>query len=105
MLKVDPKAHQWFEEELEIKDGEGVHIFGKGYGNTNLHEGVSVGIAVDTPHDVLVQNNDYRFPYFITEHDDWLIGDGWLEIKYDDENNEPVYYFHETKESLNEPNH
>lgn len=102
MLKVDPKANQWFKEEMAPENGMGIQIFAKGYGSTNVHEGVSVGVALAEPHDVWVMNDEYDFPYFVIEHDAWLLGDGWLEIKYDEENNEPLYYFHETKENLSE---
>lgn len=94
-LTVSPSAHEWFKEELELKSGESVHIFGKYGGSTAVHTGFSVGVEikpVENPTAIFEVND---ISYFTEENDDWFFHGYDLLIDLDKKTNEPVYEFKE----------
>lgn len=93
MLKVDEQSHQWFKDEMTVPDGWGIRFFGKGYGQTNKHEGISIGIEMaEMVHPIAIDDR-YDYPYFVEDHDAWLFDHDSLYVSFDPENNEPIYYF------------
>ena len=48
-ITLKDEAIKWFENKFPLKNGESVRFFGKTYGNTEVHEGFSVGMQMDTP--------------------------------------------------------
>ncbi|MCP4295095.1 MAG: iron-sulfur cluster biosynthesis protein, partial [Proteobacteria bacterium] len=48
-IDVTDKAVSWFEKELLLDKGDAIRFFGKTYGNTEVHDGFSVGMSVDQP--------------------------------------------------------
>lgn len=54
-LTITPKAQEWFKREIELSDGQGIKFYGKVYGKTQVHDGFSVGMSVDTIDSPLVK--------------------------------------------------
>ncbi|MGP6138802.1 MULTISPECIES: HesB/YadR/YfhF family protein [unclassified Jeotgalibaca] len=96
-ITIDERAQKWFEEEIGIPEGEGIRFLGKVYGSSPIHEGFSIGIAVDKPKDPLAITTINGIPYFIDKNDDWFFSGYDLEVVLDDNLNEPEYIYHETK--------
>lgn len=44
-ITMTPQASEWFQNEMHLKPGNGIKLFGKGYGETNAHQGFSQGIG------------------------------------------------------------
>lgn len=38
-ITMTPQASEWFQNEMHLKPGNGIKLFGKGYGETNAHQG------------------------------------------------------------------
>lgn len=96
-ITLTEKAIHWFEEDYPLDEGDSIRFFGKTYGNTEVHEGFSVGMTLDQPedHEILGKKEVNGRTYFTAKHDDWFFSRYNLEIDFDNEREEPIYHFHE----------
>ena len=98
-MKIDitESAREWFENEVGLKKGSGVRFSGKVYGNTEVHEGFSVGMEVGQPSDILAETTINGIIYFIDKHDEWFFSGYDLRVSFDKKRDEPIYHFIEQK--------
>ncbi|AGY81465.1 MAG: hypothetical protein PWR19_2143 [Carnobacterium sp.] len=98
-MKIDitESAREWFENEVGLKKGSGVRFSGKVYGNTEVHEGFSVGMEVGQPSDILAETTINGIIYFIDKHDEWFFSGYDLQVSFDKKRDEPIYHFIEQK--------
>ena len=99
-ITLKDEAIKWFENKFPLNKGESVRFFGKTYGNTEVHEGFSVGMQMDTLDnhgDVLALTEVNGRQYFTTRLDEWFFEGYDLEIGLDDTYNEPYYHFIDQK--------
>lgn len=94
-MTITPKAVEWFKKELTLPLGKGVRFFGKVYGKTQVHEGFSVGLAVEQPEHPLVEKKVEGILFFIEESDEWFFKGYDLLVDYDEKLDEPKYEFSE----------
>lgn len=94
-LTITPKAQEWFKREIVLAEGQGIKFYGKVYGKTQVHDGFSVGMAVDVPENPLVKETYEDQLYFIEEADDWFFKGYSLIVDYDEELDEPKYEFNQ----------
>ncbi len=90
------EAINWYETKIPLDKGEAIRYFGKTYGNTNVHEGFSLGMQVDNPdnhNDIFSLTEENGRKYFTTKQDAWFFDGYDLEIRIDDQYNEPSYHF------------
>lgn len=92
---VDDLALNWFKKEVMLEGVQGIRIFGKVYGKTNIHDNFSVGITIDEPelnrcHTKKKIGGVY---FFVDKNDDWFFEDCNLHIKYNEKLDEPIYDF------------
>lgn len=92
-LTITSKAQAWFKQELELAEGQGIKFYGKVYGKTQVHDGFSVGMAVDTPERPLIEENVNGMLFFVEEADEWFFKGYDLVVDYDEELDEPKYEF------------
>ncbi|MBO1308703.1 iron-sulfur cluster biosynthesis protein [Enterococcus sp. 669A] len=94
-LTVTPAAQKWFKEEIVVNEGQGIKFYGKVYGKTQVHDGFSVGMSVDTPEKPLITENVGDMLFFVEEADEWFFKRYDLVVDYDDNLDEPKYEFSE----------
>ena len=95
-IKLTERASTWFEENFPLEEGEAVRFFGKTYGETNVHEGFSIGVQVDSPENhegILGSTEINNRQYFTTIRDVWFFEEYDLEIDIGEQYKEPTYYF------------
>ncbi len=95
-IKLTEKATSWFETNFPLDEGEAVRFFGKTYGQTEVHEGFSMGIQLDNPgnhDDVLSIIEINGRSYFTTSEDAWFFQNYNLEVDISSQYNEPSYHF------------
>lgn len=90
---ITPQAHQWYQENLDLKPGDGLHFYGKVYGKTNVHQGFSLAFIKEKPHDEYYSLTNQEITYFFTDNDVWFFKDLDLQIDYDPQTDSPVYTF------------
>lgn len=96
-ITLSDQAIEWFETDFPLHEGEAVRFFGKTYGQTEVHEGFSIGIQLDKPEnhtDILAITEVNGRKYFTTHEDDWFFNKYDLEIDLDENLQEPSYHFH-----------
>lgn len=94
-ITVTDKALNWFKNELTIPEGMGIHFYGKVYGATNVHEGFSVGMSVDSPVAPRYSEKIDGILFFTEENDAWFFANYNLLVDYDEKLEEPSYTFSE----------
>lgn len=94
-LTITSKAQAWFKQELELAEGQGIKFYGKVYGKTQVHDGFSVGMAVDTPESPLIEESVNGMLFFVEEADEWFFKGYDLVVDYDEELDEPKYEFNQ----------
>lgn len=92
-LTITPQAQAWFKREIEPADGQGIKFYGKVYGKTQVHDGFSVGMSVDTPESPLVKTTIDNQLFYIEEADEWFFKGYDLAVDYDAKLDEPKYDF------------
>ncbi|MDT2633440.1 iron-sulfur cluster biosynthesis protein [Enterococcus dongliensis] len=92
-LTITPQAQNWFKKELAPAKGQGIKFYGKVYGKTQVHEGFSVGMAVDTPEDPLLTTTIGEQLFYIEATDEWFFEGFNLVVDYDEKLDEPKYEF------------
>ncbi|WP_326932142.1 iron-sulfur cluster biosynthesis protein [Enterococcus avium] len=92
-LTITPKAQEWFKREIELSNGQGIKFYGKVYGKTQVHDGFSVGMSVDTPETPLIEENTNGMMFFVEEADEWFFKGYDLVVDYDEKLEEPKYDF------------
>lgn len=97
-LTITPEAQEWFKRELELAEGQGIMFYGKVYGKTQVHDGFSVGMAVDSPENPLIEENVNGMMFFVEESDEWFFKGYNLVVDYDRELDEPKYDFNQVLE-------
>lgn len=99
-ITLKSEAIEWFENKFPLNEGEAVRFFGKTYGSTEVHDGFSVGMQMDTAEshdDILALTEENGRKYFTTKNDEWFFEGYDLEIGIDDTYNEPYYHFIDQK--------
>lgn len=99
-LIITPAAQQWFTEEVRVSSESGIRFYGKIYGKTDVHEGFSIGMSVESPTNPLIIEVLAGIPYFIEETDDWFFKGYDLTVDYDVATAEPKYIFEKNHEDL-----
>ncbi|MGX7203939.1 HesB/YadR/YfhF family protein [Enterococcus pingfangensis] len=92
-LTITPQAQEWFKRELEFAEGQGIKFYGKVYGKTQVHDGFSVGMAVDFPESPLIEEKVDDLLFFVEEADEWFFKGFDLVVDYDAKLDEPKYEF------------
>ena len=93
---LNEQAIAWFENKFPLNEGEAIRFFGKTYGQTEVHEGFSMGIQLDNfkaHDDILASTTVNDRTYFTIKEDQWFFEGYDLEIGIDDHYKEPSYHF------------
>lgn len=95
-IKLKDKAIQWFENDYLLNEGEAIRFFGKAYGNTEIHEGFSIGMTIDDPtnYEIIGKTEKNQRVYFASKEDEWFFEDYNLEIDCEDSEQGPIYHFY-----------
>lgn len=94
-IKLSERAINWFEKDFPLDEGKSIRFFGKTYGNTEVHDGFSVGMTVDYTEDyeILARTEINGRNYFTGKQDEWFFSPYDLEVDFDEEREEPIYHF------------
>lgn len=96
-VTITEKALEWFKKEVTLQDGMGIRFFGKVYGNTQVHDGFSVGMSVDRPEHPLFEEKMDGILFFAEETDEWFFKGLEMVVDYNEQLDEPKYLFSEIK--------
>ncbi|WP_261806176.1 HesB/YadR/YfhF family protein [Lapidilactobacillus luobeiensis] len=94
-ITIDDRSAAWFKDEFTIASGQGIHLFGKVYGKTTIHDGFSVGVELAPLTNVRDRLQQDDLVLFTENEDDWFFADHDLSIKFNADLQEPEYFFAE----------
>ncbi len=80
-ITVTPAALDWFKREF-TRNGKHIRVFPK-YGQSPLHPGFTLTMAVDTPRDVAASATYDSLVFFVKEDDVWYFNGNDLSIHFD----------------------
>lgn len=94
-ITISSKAQKWYQDNLELVPGDGIHFYGKVYGKTNVHEGFSLAFSKAKPQQPYYQVQYDGISYFYNDEDVWFFEGLNLAIEYDAQTDSPIYTFSE----------
>ncbi|WP_099974973.1 MULTISPECIES: HesB/YadR/YfhF family protein [Lactobacillaceae] len=92
-IELTKEAEKWFEDEVELEPGSGVHFYGKVYGKTMVHDGFSIAFKIEKPVNPVASTEVNGITYYITAADEWFFARYDLKVDYDSKTDGPVYIF------------
>ncbi|NVY96918.1 iron-sulfur cluster biosynthesis protein [Lactobacillus sp. DCY120] len=92
-MTVSTAAQEWYQTNLDLKSGDGIHFYGKVYGKTNVHEGFSIAFRPEKPQKPFYEVQYQEISYFFDDIDEWFFTGYDLEIDYDAKHDSPSYTF------------
>lgn len=93
-ISLTEAAMKFFKDEMGLGEGQSVRFTSKAYGKTEVHEGLSVALRVEEPHDELLGENTVGgIRFFTDKNDDWFFNGYDLEVDFDEEEEQPIYHF------------
>ncbi|ODG92918.1 hypothetical protein BED47_17200 [Gottfriedia luciferensis] len=94
-IKISEDALKWFQDEMNVKEGDTIRFFARYGGNSTIHKGYSLGVTKEQPVDIGESITVDNVVYFINETDLWYFKDYNLSVILN-ENNE-LHFDYEPK--------
>jgi len=91
-IKITEEALRWFKEEMEVSAGDAIRFYARYGGSSPFHEGFSLGMNREEPHDIGVKEIIDGVHFYIEKDDLWFFNEHNLvvdvniaseELKYD----------------------
>jgi uncharacterized protein YneR len=92
-LTIDNKAAKWYEEELNLSQGDFVRFFVRYGGCGTVQTGFSLGVVKDTPMELGKKAEVGGITFFIEEKDMWYFDQHSLHISYNEKFSEPEFNY------------
>ncbi len=94
-ITISEDALKWFQDEMNVKEGDTIRFFARYGGNSTIHKGYSLGVTKEQPVDIGESISIDNVVYFINETDLWYFKDYHLNVIVN-ENNE-LHFDYEPK--------
>lgn len=94
---VSKEAHNWFKREMDIETGDAIRFYVRYGGSSPFHEGFSLGMNREEPHQVGVTLEQDGVLFYIEKDDEWFFNEHDLYVHVDEVLDELAY---EYKQSL-----
>ncbi|MEH7402891.1 HesB/YadR/YfhF family protein [Gottfriedia acidiceleris] len=94
-ITISEDALKWFQDEMNVKEGDTIRFFARYGGNSTIHKGYSLGVTKEQPVDIGESITIDNVVYFINETDLWYFKDHNLSVIVN-ENNE-LHFDYEPK--------
>ncbi|WP_088014227.1 HesB/YadR/YfhF family protein [Gottfriedia acidiceleris] len=94
-ITISEDAIKWFQDEMNVKQGDTIRFFARYGGNSTIHKGYSLGVTKEQPVDIGESITIDHVVYFINETDLWYFKDYNLNVILN-ENNE-LHFDYEPK--------
>ncbi|MBM4763448.1 HesB/YadR/YfhF family protein [Bacillus sp. B15-48] len=93
-IKISDEAAQWFQTELNLKDGSYIRFFARYGGSSPVQQGFSLGISNEEPvADIASEISKDGITYYVHEKDLWYFDGHNLIVEYDKKADEPKYLY------------
>lgn len=90
-IKVTEQALRWFKEEMEVSAGDMIRFYARYGGSSPFHEGFSLGMNREEPHDIGVKKTIEGVHFYIEKDDLWFFSEHDLLVDFNTETEELKY--------------
>ncbi|WP_100398267.1 HesB/YadR/YfhF family protein [Bacillus sp. FJAT-44742] len=81
-ITISQPALKWFEEEMELKQGDSIRFFVRYGGHAHIHTGFSLGVGKEAPFEPAASLEKNHCLFYVEEKDMWFFKDHNLQVKY-----------------------
>ena len=92
-IQVTEEALRWFKEEMEATSGDTIRFYARYGGSSPFHEGFSLGMNREVPHDIGVKEIIEEICFYIEQADLWFFNDHSLLVDVNRETDELKYNY------------
>lgn len=92
-IKLSQQAIEWFKEEMEAESGDYIRFYARYGGSSPFHEGFSLGMNREQPHEVGIETVSQDIHFYIEKADEWFFNDHHLIVDIDTSNDELIYSY------------
>lgn len=92
-IKVTSEATKWYEQELDVSEGDSIRFFVRYGGVGGRIPGFSLGINLEEPTSVHTSTSINGITYFIEEMDAWYFDGNNLTVQLDKTLQEPQFRY------------
>lgn len=82
-IVVTDKAMDWFLEEMEVETGDFIRFYARYGGSSPFHEGFSLGMNREHPHEIGVEAEIDGIHFYIEMADKWFFNEHDLHVDVD----------------------
>lgn len=86
-------ALNWFKEEMEVERGDYIRFYARYGGSSPFHEGFSLGMNRELPHEIGVETIVENLHFYIEKTDEWFFNQHDLHVSVDDTAEELQYTY------------
>lgn len=90
---ITDEAFAWFVREMDVEAGDTIRFYARYGGSSPFHEGFSLGMNRETPHEIGVQTTRDDIHFFIEKSDEWFFNDHHLHVAVDEQLDELTYRY------------
>ena len=84
-INISEEALQWFKDEMEACTGDFIRFYARYGGSSPFHEGFSIGMNREEPHDIGVVDEIEGIRFYIEKDDLWFFNDHDLLVNVRDD--------------------
>lgn len=74
------EAMDWFKKEMEVEIGDMIRFYARYGGSSKFHEGFSLGMNREEPHEIGVETEIEGIRFYIEKNDEWFFNDHDLHV-------------------------
>lgn len=90
---VSKEAYDWFKREMDIQDGDTIRFYVRYGGASPFHEGFSLGMNREEPHEIGVKLEQEGVLFYIEKDDEWFFNEHDLHVNVDESLDELSYTY------------
>lgn len=90
---VSDEAYNWFKREMEIEKGDTIRFYVRYGGSSPFHEGFSLGMNREEPHEIGVELEHDNVLFYIEKDDEWFFNEHDLHVHVNEQADELAYEY------------
>lgn len=79
-IVITDEAMAWFKEEMDVEQGDAIRFYARYGGSSKFHEGFSLGMNREEPHEIGVEVAVEGVRFYIEKNDEWFFNDHDLHV-------------------------
>lgn len=90
---ITDEAMKWFIDEMEVEQGDFIRFYARYGGSSPFHEGFSLGMNREEPHEIAVKTERDGIHFYIERNDEWFFNEHDLHVSVQPQLEELFYEY------------